>query len=219
MLSGREAQEDGKQTRGHGNAKTKNRDMRQALRPFTRAPGGASRLLRRPPGIHLNRSIVETMAYERILAFLREKGVPFKIHEHESVVTIREAEQKAPALIDGLLKTVAFRIKDSYWVLAAVRCRDRIDYRRLAAALGVNRRELRSLSPEEVLRDLGYEVGGVGPVPPRAGVLTVFDAGLRGAKTVYFGSGKNTLTLEVEFDKLLAATGGRLCPIAHDPVA
>ncbi len=107
-----------------------------------------------------HRPIVETMAYEEILNFLREKDVPFKIHEHEPVVTISEAEVKAPGLIDGLLKTVAFRIKDSFWVLAAVRCRDRIDYRRLAAALGVNRRELRSLSPEEVLRDLGYEVEG-----------------------------------------------------------
>jgi Cys-tRNA(Pro)/Cys-tRNA(Cys) deacylase len=157
------------------------------------------------------------MAYEEILNFLREKGVPFKIHVHEPVVTISEAEEKAPGLIDGLLKTVAFRIRDSFWVLAAVRCRDRIDYRRLAAALGVNRRELRSLSPEEVLQDLGYEVGGVGPVPPRADVLTVFDEGLRDAKIVYFGSGKNTLTLEVEFDRLLAATGGRLCPIVRDP--
>ncbi len=53
----------------------------------------------------------------------------------------------------------------------------------------------------------------MGPVPPRAGVLSVFDEGLRGAKIVYFGSGKNTLTLEVEFDRLLAATGGRLYPI------
>jgi Cys-tRNA(Pro)/Cys-tRNA(Cys) deacylase len=159
------------------------------------------------------------MIYEEILDFLRGKGVPFKIHEHNPVVTVREAEEKAPDLIDGLLKTIAFRIKDSYWVLAAVKCRDRISYPRLAAALGVNRRELRSLSPEEVLKDLGYEVGGVGPVSPRSDVLTVFDASLRNAKIVYFGSGKNTRTLEVEFDKLLTATGGRLCSIVHDPVA
>jgi len=160
--------------------------------------------------------LVENMVYEEILSFLKKKGVPFKIHRHEPVVTIRQAETIAPDLIDGLLKTVAFRIKDSFWVLAAVKCRDRIDYRKLAAALGVNRRELRSLSPEEVLRDLGYEVGGVGPIPPREGVLTVFDEGLRNAKIVYFGSGKNTLTLEVEFDELLKATEGKLYPIVHD---
>ena len=103
--------------------------------------------------------VVENMVYEEILSFFRKKGVLFKIHGHEPVVTIREAEIKAPALIGGLLKTVAFRIKDSFWVLAAVRCRDRIDYRKLAAALGVNRRDLRSLSPEEVLRDLRIRGG------------------------------------------------------------
>ncbi|MGA2404076.1 MAG: YbaK/EbsC family protein [Syntrophobacteraceae bacterium] len=176
------------------------------------------RLFQKADGTFLcHRPIVETMAYEEIVSFLRQKGVSFKIHEHEPVITIEDAEKKAPTLIDGLLKTVAFRIKDSFGVLAAVKCRDRIDYRRLAAALGVNRRELRSLSPEEVLRDLGYEVGAVGPIPLRNDVLTVFDEGLRSAKIVYFGSGKNTLTLEVEFDKLLTATGGKLCRIVHDP--
>jgi len=157
------------------------------------------------------------MAFEKIISILKKAGVSYTVHEHEPVVTVRDAEQKASAFIDGLLKTVAFRIKDSFWVLAAVRCHDRIDYRKLAAALGVNRRELRSLSPEEVQRDLGYEVGGVGPIAPREDVFTIFDENLRSAETVYFGSGKNTHTLEIKFDDLLKATGGKLFPISRAP--
>ncbi|MHC1729682.1 MAG: aminoacyl-tRNA deacylase [Syntrophobacteraceae bacterium] len=157
------------------------------------------------------------MAFEEVINILKKKGVSFKIHEHQPVVTVKEAREKAPEFIDGLLKTVAFRIKDSSWVLAAVRCRDRIDYRKLAAALGVNRRELRSLSPEEVQRDLGYEVGGVGPIATRDGIVAIFDENLRNAGTVYFGSGKNTHTVEMEFAELLKATGGKLYPIVHSP--
>lgn len=155
------------------------------------------------------------MIFEEIMLLFKAKGVSFSVHEHEPVITIMEAEKKAPELIEGLLKTVAFRIKDSFRVLAAIRCRDKIDYRRLAAALGVNRRELRSLSPEEVQRDLGYEVGGVGPIATRDDVIIIFDENLRNAKTVYFGSGKNTRTFGMDFHDLVEVTGGRLFPIVH----
>lgn len=148
------------------------------------------------------------MAYEEIISLLNRKSVSFKIHEHDPVTTIEDAEKKAPTLVRNLLKTVVFKIKDSFWILAAVPCHERIDYRKLAASLGVNRRQLRSLSPEEVEAELGFQVGGVGPIPWREDMKAVFDSSLLTAKTVFCGSGKNTLTLELRFEDLLRATEG-----------
>lgn len=158
-------------------------------------------------------------AYDDIVALLTQKGMEFKIHEHEAVRTIKDAEEKAPAFLDGLLKTVAFKIKDSFWVLAAVRCRDRIDYRKLAVALGINRRQLHSLSPEEIQAELGYEVGGVGPIPLRGDVKAIFDSSLRGATTIYCGSGRNTRTLEIELADLLLVTQGEVRSIIREQPA
>ena len=155
-------------------------------------------------------------AYDVVVDLLSRKAIKFKIHEHKAVRTIHDAERIAPTLVAGLLKTIAFRIKDSFWVLAAVRCQDRIDYRKLAAALKVNRRQLHSLSPEEVRAELGYEVGGVGPIPPRGDVKAVFDTSLRDAGTIYCGSGSNTLTLELEFGDLLRVTEGEIHPIIRE---
>ncbi len=148
--------------------------------------------------------------YDEVVALLSQSGIQFKIHEHEAVRTIKDAERVAPALVAGLLKTVVFKIKDSFRVLAAVRCQDRIEYRKLAAALNVNRRQLYSLSPEEIQAELGYEVGGVGPIPVREDVKAIFDSSLRNAGTIYCGSGRNTLTLELEFADLLRVTQGEV---------
>lgn len=155
------------------------------------------------------------MVYDKVIELLTESGAAFTVHEHRPVVSIAEAEEKAPHLVEDLLKTVVFKIRDDAWVLAAVRCHDRIDYRKLARALQVNRRQIRTLSPEEVERELGFEIGGVGPIPVREGVRIVFDLSLENAGRVRFGSGRNTRTIELEFTDLLRVTGGRIFPIVR----
>ncbi len=154
--------------------------------------------------------------YDEVVDLLSQNGVKFKIHEHEAVRTIKDAERIAPTLVAGLLKTVVFKVKDSFRVLAAVRCQDRIEYPKLAAALNVNRRQINSLSPEEIQAELGYEVGGVGPIPVRSDVRAIFDSSLRNAGTIYCGSGRNTLTLELEFTDLLRVTRGEIHPIIRE---
>ncbi|MBD3306971.1 hypothetical protein GF339_11145 [candidate division KSB3 bacterium] len=156
------------------------------------------------------------MIYETILGWLTERGVAFRLHAHEAVRTIDDAEQKAPVLVEKLIKTVAFRVKDGGWVLAGVRSSDRIDYRKLAAVLGVNRRQLRSVSPQEIESELGFEVGGVGPFPVRDDVTVIFDRHLRNAGTIYCGSGKNTQTLELAFEDLVEMTAGEIQAITRE---
>ena len=150
------------------------------------------------------------MAYDKILQLLTQHRVPFKIHEHEAVRTIEDAEDKASDLVRNLIKTIAFHIKDGEWVLAGVRSCDRVDYRKLAAVLGVNRRQLRSLSPEQVQAELGFEIGGVGPFPVKKDVKVIFDQHLNALETIYCGSGKNTRTLELQFGDLLTLTDGEV---------
>ena len=154
--------------------------------------------------------------YDKILDLLSQGEIEFQSHPHDAVRTIEDAKRIAPTLVHALLKTIVFRIKDSIWVLAAVRCQDRIDYRKLAAALNVNRRQLSTLSAEQIESELGYEVGGVGPIPVRDDVKAIFDTNLRDAETIFCGSGKNTCTLELKFVDLLAASGGQVHSIARE---
>jgi len=54
---------------------------------------------------------------------------------------VEEAFAKAPRLTQNLLKIVVFRIKAGDWILATVAGNVRIHYKKLADAMGVNRKK------------------------------------------------------------------------------
>lgn len=152
--------------------------------------------------------------YEQILALLNIAGLPYQLHEHEAVRTVAEVEEKLPSLVDKMLKTIAFKMRDGRYVLAGLRGHDRLDYRKLAAALQVNRRQVASMSPQAVEAELGFQVGGVGPFALHQDVLLFFDENLCDQNPVNFGSGKNTVTIEMSFNDLQQVTHGRVVPLA-----
>lgn len=148
-------------------------------------------------------------AYEQIANLLNSHNVAYKQHTHEPVHTIAEVEARLPFVQGKMLKTVAFRLKDGRFILAGLGGHDRIDYRKLAGHFGVNRRKIASLSPQEVEATLGFEVGGVGPFALQPNVVVLLDEQLAEMDTVYCGSGKNCITLEILFNDLLNMNGGQ----------
>lgn len=157
-------------------------------------------------------------ATDEIVRRLTAHGVPHTIHEHVASRTVADAKALLPFDHDAYLKTVAFRLKAGGWVLAALRGADRVDYRGLAAALGVGRRDLHQLTPDEVAADLRYPIGGVGPVPPNAQTRTVFDRrAVETLTTVYCGAGREDRTLEADLAGLVAACDGLIAPISQEP--
>ncbi len=157
--------------------------------------------------------------HEHLIALLRRRGVPFRVHSHEVAPTVEEARAKLPFPFEQFLKTVAFRLKDGTgpggWVLVALRGRDRVDYRKLADALGVRRGDLARPSPEEILDGLGLPFGGVGPTPPNDAAQVVFDSAALELGTVYCGVGSDEHTLEIDVHDLVAVTGGLVAPVAQ----
>ena len=153
------------------------------------------------------------MVYGKVIEMLEQSGFAYTIHNHPPVTTVEEAHQKVPHLTRNLLKTVVFRIKDAHWILASVTGVGRIHYKKLADAMAVKRRELRSISPEQVESELGFEIGGVGPFPVRDDLRVVFDQALALLDHVYCGSGKNTRTIEMKIGDLIRLANGRVYPI------
>lgn len=152
--------------------------------------------------------------YAQIIELLDKQQLPYKLHEHEAITTVQDVEEKLPFLVDKMLKTIAFKMRNGRYVLTGLRGHDRLDYRKLAQALGTNRRNVTSLSPTAVEAELGFEVGGVGPFALREDVWLFFDDSLPGQDVVYFGSGKNTITIEMTFEDLLRVSDGRVVPLA-----
>jgi Cys-tRNA(Pro)/Cys-tRNA(Cys) deacylase len=156
--------------------------------------------------------------YETTIALLKAQVVPFTIHEHIPSYTVADAEAKLSFPIERLLKTVAFKRKGGGWILAAVRGPDRVDYRKLAAAVGVKRTDLMRLSPEEVIEVFGVEVGSVGPITRQENAQVIFDSQVSTAETVFCGIGRPDRTLEIRLTDLVQVTQGQVLPLVNDQV-
>lgn len=154
------------------------------------------------------------MTFNYIQSLLKDGGRPYSLHKHPPVITAEDAKAKVPHLAVNLIKTIVFHIKDSHWILAGVNSTDRIDYKLLGKAFGVNRKQLRSVSPKDVEAELGFEIGGVGPFPVNDNVKVILDEGLMKLGAVFCGSGKNTVTLEINVHDLAAVVGARISAIS-----
>jgi Cys-tRNA(Pro)/Cys-tRNA(Cys) deacylase len=137
--------------------------------------------------------------------------VTYVIHEHETMRTVEEMARNPLFVMTRIVKTVAFRTRSGKVILAAVRGVRRVDYPRLAAIIGVNRRDLAPLSPDEVLELIGTKPGSVSPVPISEDVRVLIDDDvLTILPTLYCGTGSADRTLEIAPADLVRLTGGRV---------
>jgi Cys-tRNA(Pro)/Cys-tRNA(Cys) deacylase len=154
------------------------------------------------------------MTFNHIQRLLEDGGFPYTLHEHSPVTTVEDARAKVPHLTVNLIKTIVFHIKDSHWILAGVNGTDRIDYKQLGDVFGVNRKLLRSVSPKDVETELGFEIGGVGPFPVNDNVKVMLDEGLLMLGMVFCGSGKNTITIEMNVHDLAKVASAKIGAIS-----
>ena len=138
-----------------------------------------------------------TDPFTRIVNSLAASGIPYTIHEHAPSVTIQDADDNLWFPVERLVKTIAFRIKGGGYVLAALCGYSQVDYKKLAAAVGVNRTKLMRMAPEEIETELGYVLGGVAPFAPNDRTHVVLDASVMAWPTIYCGTGRPDRTLEI----------------------
>jgi Cys-tRNA(Pro)/Cys-tRNA(Cys) deacylase len=153
----------------------------------------------------------EDDVFHSLLKILAAGGMPFIVHEHDPTRKIEEAERNLSFDVGRIVKTVAFRTRSGGLVLAALRGTRRVDYARLAALLGMNRRNITALSPEEVSRSLGVEPGSVSPLLQVEGTELIIDEDVLAiAPTLYCGAGRPDRTLEMAPADLARLTGARI---------
>ena len=154
---------------------------------------------------------MEKDQFDYLLEIVERSGLPFILHEHAPVRTMEDAEQNLSFEVARIVKTVAFRTRNNGIVLAALRGGSRVDYPRLAALVGVKRRDLAPLSPKEVREHLGVEPGSVSPLLLQGKVAVFVDDDiLTILPTIYCGIGRPDRTLEVTAADLVRLIGGHV---------
>lgn len=158
-----------------------------------------------------------------LLALAERSGMPHSVLEHAPVRTIEDARNSLDIDVTRIVKTIAFAARPAHapatdhdrLVLAALRGTRRVDYAKLAGLLGMNRRDIRPLAPEEVLGRLGVAPGGVSPLLPAATGLTdalvlMDEDALTIAPGTYSGLARPDRTLVMAAADLARLAGARI---------
>lgn len=157
--------------------------------------------------------------FEHIVSLLTVASIAHRVHEHGEIRTIDEAAQRAPHLLENLIKTIAFEIEaGGRTVLAAVQHTAQVDYKQLSAVLGCNRRALRLIPAARVESELGFEVGGLGPFVVQPHIEVVVDCAVLAQSWLRCGAGLRTRTLELSAADLVLLSRAHVAAIAKPAV-
>jgi Cys-tRNA(Pro) deacylase len=128
----------------------------------------------------------------------------------------RTAEDAARAVgceVAQIVKSLVF-VTDGKPLVALVSGADRLDPRRLAAAMGAS--DVRRASGDEVRSATGYAIGGVPPIGHVQPLPILIDRNLLTHATVWAAAGLPDAVFEVDPRALMAATGARAENLAAD---
>jgi len=151
----------------------------------------------------------EQAVFLRLAAAIKQSGREHVIHEHIPVRTMAEADAARLFDVARIVKTIAFTLRGGGLVLAALRGTRRVAYPALAGLVGVGRRDIAALSPQEVIEQLGVAPGSVSPLLAGDGITLCLDTDvLTIAPTLYCGFGRPDRTLEIAPGDLAAMMGG-----------
>lgn len=146
---------------------------------------------------------------------LSNAGVAFVVHTHAPVATVAEIVEALPFPASEHVKTLAIDA-DGALALAALRGHDRVQFGKLARALGVARDRIAPLAPERVRSELGHEPGGVCPLVDRDDVRVLLDRHVLALDRCFCGSGRSDASLELSAADLAATARAEVADLVMD---
>lgn len=154
-----------------------------------------------------------TAVTDRLEAWLREAGVPFRVLEHAPVFTSEEAARVRGTPLEAGAKALVVRAEDRYvhLVLAAHR---KVDSARLRELLGT--RKLRFASREELRELTGCAPGAVPPFGNLFGLPVLLDEELASRGEVVFNAGSNAVSILMRGEDLVRLSGATVCRFARE---
>ena len=133
---------------------------------------------------------------DRLLARLREAGVPFSQREHAAVRTSEEAAAVRGAPLHSGAKALVLKGGDRF-LLAVLPADCALDSRALRTAVGSRR--IRFASRDELLDLTGLTPGAVPPFGSLFGLETVCDPGLADNEQINFNAGSHRHSVQMSY--------------------
>jgi prolyl-tRNA editing enzyme YbaK/EbsC (Cys-tRNA(Pro) deacylase) len=118
--------------------------------------------------------------------------------------------------VGAIVKSLLFLINDQPMIVLAAGDRN-VNQKLVGALYNVSGKKVKFADAETVLRITGFEVGGVPPVGHAQQLSVLIDESLGRFATVWAAAGAHHAVFPIEYDRLIAVTGGRVVKITVEP--
>ena len=153
-----------------------------------------------------------TAVTDRLEAWLREAGAPFRLFEHAPVTTSADAARVRGTAPEAGAKALVVLAEDRP-VHAVLPGNRRLDNARLRALVGT--RTLRFATPEELLALTGCAPGAVPPFGNLFGLPVLVDDALAAREDIAFNAGSTAVSIVMRAADFVRLSGGRVCAFSR----
>lgn len=140
-------------------------------------------------------SSTEGSVTDRLVAYLRDSGIDFRVMTHEPTRTSEESARVRGTPLEQGAKAMVFEA-DGDPVLLVLQAHRRVDSRAFKRAFAI--KNLRLISPDELRELTGLEVGAVPPFGNLIGLPTYADRRLLDLPQISFNAGSRTTSVIME---------------------
>ena len=132
----------------------------------------------------------------------------------EHTLTVGDAARALHVKTDQIIKSLVFQINGDP-LLVINNGLARVDRKKLAAYLGVGRKNVKFSDPDQVLELTGFIVGSMPPFGHKNRLRTLIDPAVTRMETVYGGGGDINTMMKIAIDVLLEATQAEVTELSE----
>ena len=136
--------------------------------------------------------------YEAILRLLDSTHTKYEWIRHEPVFTSEQAAAIRGMSIEQGAKSLLFKTKEGTFVLAVMPGNKRVDSKLMKAYLRT--KSIRFATPEEVVDQMGCEIGSCYPFGVVAGLRTLIDLSLGKNEIISFNPGRHDISIKLRYE-------------------
>ena len=155
---------------------------------------------------------MEPLTPDDVQAVLAPLGIALRFFT-ASTATSQMAADNIGCALGQIVKSLCF-IAGEAPVLVLASGDTRVDDKKLAALLGVSRRQVRTATPAECVTIFGYEPGGVPPIAHRTQVPVYLEAKLERFDTLYAAGGAHNAIFPISLPQLRELTRATVADLA-----
>lgn len=157
-----------------------------------------------------------TLTPDHLQAYLDDQQIPAElVFPDAPTPTVPAAAKAMNVEEDQIVKSVLFLVNDKPFLVYGCGTR-RVDPRKLAERLKVNRKVVKLADADQVLEITGYPVGTVPPIGLKTKMPAFMDPAVQAYEVVYAGGGGINALLRITPDELQKASRAQVAPMMED---